>query len=210
MKRKILLVLSLLFLTLVSISAEDIDAKIIINQSVLNKFLTAIGPMSYGSGFNEKTLGLSMNYSWTVENPAILIHPNQAEFTANVTVSVGPVKKGPLTIINSPVKYPTKAKGIVEIKYDDVQNKISVKVQKVTFEVAIQVLGKNIHITEVDISQYYKPEFEFAGPQPIQKTIEAKMPDGSKRTFNIVSKPKLSLQEGELAVGAGISFEISK
>lgn len=177
-----------------------------INQSVLNKFLSAIGPLSYQNSVNVKDYLKDIkflpiqkiDYKWTVSNPRIAIKPDKAIFMADVVVN------------SAGVNFPTTAQGVVEIKYDDASNIISVKVLKVAFEVAVTVFKQKIHITDVDISQFYRPEFQFSGPQPIQKSVDVKMPDNTVRTLYLTAKPRLTLEEGQLVVSTGVDFSFTK
>lgn len=199
-----------LFLLISYAFSNDFDARIIINQSALNKFLEAVGPLTYKGNFSKKSMNLLIDYSWTVQNPSIQIHPEKAVFKADVSIEVGPVKKGSFNILSSPFKYPTTAKGVVEIKYNENSNRISVKVKEVSFEVSVNILGQKVHVTDVDISQFYRPEFEFNGPQPIQKTIETKTPDGKIKTFKIIARPRMILEEGQIVVSTPVNFEIKQ
>jgi hypothetical protein len=195
-----------LLLSCFNFFSDDLDAKIFINQTSLNKFLTAIGPMTYDGTYSEKNLGVTIPYTWYVENASISIHPDKAEFNADVNVQIGPVKRGPLTILPSPVKYPAKAKALVEIKYDENTNRILIKILKAGVEISVNILGKKIVISELDISEYYRPEFEFNGPEPVQKKVDVKMPDGKIKTFIITGKTKMTLEESRIVVSSGLDF----
>ena len=133
-----------------SVWAEN-DAEVILRESMLNGFLDAVGPISRTEKFNVK--GISGEYTWTVKNPRMEISTDKVRFKADATINV------------MKAKYDTSAYGDVEVKYDPVTNKISVKVLRVMVQIYFKVMGKRIDITEIDISQFYKMQFEFAGPK---------------------------------------------
>ena len=56
---------------------------------------------------------------------------------------------------------------------------------KATFEVAINIFGKKIHIADIDASKFYRPEFEFSGPQPVQASVEVALPGENKKMIYI-------------------------
>jgi len=135
-------------------NAQGPDAVVIVRQSTLNGFFDAVGPVSGKAPYN--VLGMKGEYTGTVKNARIQLKPNAADFTADASVKVGPFEYGSV------------ANGDVEIKYHQETNRISVKVLKASFEVYTKFFGKKIHLGDVDISKFYRPEFEFVGPQPVQ------------------------------------------
>jgi hypothetical protein len=169
------------------------DATVAIHERTLNNFLAAVGPVS-GKGKFE-VAGSKSEYTWTVRNPRIEVAADKAEFIADASVKVGPVN------------YRSDAKGAVEVKYDTADNRISVKVLKADFEVYTKILRKKIHIATVDVSKFYRPEFEFAGPQPMQESVTVEMADGSVKTVYISTKDQtLHLEEGRIVVASSLVF----
>jgi hypothetical protein len=173
--------------------AQPFDATVAIYQSTLNGFLNAVGPIS-GKG-NYNTLGMQGEYTWTLRNARIEFHPNQARFIADADIHAGPLSYGSV------------ASGNVEVLFHPESNRISVKVLQATFEVYIKIFGKKIHITNIDAARYYKPEFEFSGPQPIQASVDVALPDGSKKTIFI--KPvaqNLTIEQERIVVSSKLAF----
>ncbi len=170
------------------------DVSIVIGEQTLNKFLSAIGVIEKVESFNVS--GISGKYKWTVENAKIKLLPNKARFEANVTVS----------FLGTPVQYSTPAYGEVSILYDHDANKINIKVNKVAFDVTFNLMGRNVKITEVDISKFYQIAFSFSGPKPFEAEVSAPMPDGSQKSIKIESVPVLSIQEGKIVVGVGLNY----
>jgi hypothetical protein len=173
--------------------AQPSDATVIVHQNTLNGFLTAIGPVSGSDQFN--VAGAKGTYTWNVKNARIELKPDKAVFTADASVKAGPAGYGSV------------ATGAVEIKYNQETNRISVKVLKASFEVYTTVFGKKMHISDVDISKYYRPEFEFAGPQPVQPSVEVDLPGGLKKTVYIsMASQNLKIQQDQLVVTSNLIF----
>jgi len=169
------------------------DATVIVRQSTLNGFLAAVGPVSGEADYN--VAGAKGKYHWTVTDAKIGIAPGAAKMAANADIKVGAFK------------YDAPVKGEVSVNYNQEKNLISVKVQKAEFEVYIKLLGKKIHIADVDISKYYKPEFEFAGPQPVQSQVPVTLPDGSVKTIYIKTVDhKMELRQDVIVVSSKVVF----
>jgi hypothetical protein len=173
--------------------AQPSDATVVIHQNTLNGFFNAIGPISGKDKYN--VLGTHGDYIWTLRNPRIELRPNQARFIADADIRIGPLSYGSV------------ASGNVEVLFHPESNRISVKVLQATFEVYIKIFGKKIHVTNIDAARYYKPEFEFSGPQPIQASVDVALPDGSKKTIFI--KPvtqNLAIEQERIVVTSNLAF----
>jgi hypothetical protein len=192
MKTTLFVCIACLSYSVISV-AQLSDASVIIHQNTLNGFFKAIGPMSGKDKYN--ILGTKGEYIWTLRNARIDLHPNQARFTADADVKV------------APFSYGSQASGDVEVLYHPESNRISVKVLHATFEVYFKIFGKKIHIADIDAARFYKPEFEFAGPQPIQASVDVALPDGSKKTIFI--KPvdqNLRIEQDQITVTSKLIF----
>ena len=194
MRRSIVSKIIIVLLTAVLPSLSQVpDASVIVHQNTLNGFLNAAGPMSGTAKYN--VLGSKGDYTWTVKNARIQLKPNQAQFSADASVKVGPFNYGSV------------ATGDVEIKYNPSSNRISVKVLKASFEVYTKIFGKKIHIADVDISPYYNPEFEFAGPQPVQPSVTVNLPNGTVKTIYIsMTGQTMTLQQDQIVVASNLKF----
>ncbi len=173
---------------------NEADASIVISQDALNKFLLVIGETKKTDTF--KILGINGEYTWVVKNPRIVLSAGKAQFLADVTVSL----KTP------PVNYSVPAHGEVSIKYDPDGNKISIKVEKVGFDVAFNILGKKIVVGEVDLSKIYQIAFSFPGPKPFESLIEVGLPDGGKKKIRLESVPVLTVEDGKIVVGSEMKY----
>ena len=173
--------------------AQPSDASVIVHQSTLNKFMTAVGPISGTEPYN--VLGMKGNYTWTLQNARIELKPNQARFIADANVKVGPVAYGSV------------ASGDVEVKYHPETNRISMKVLKAEFEVYTKIFGKKIHITNIDAAKFYRPEFEFAGPQPVEPKVDVALPGGARKTIFIAPvSQNLHLEQDQIVVTSQLVF----
>ena len=173
--------------------AQPSDASVIIHQNTLNGFFNAIGPISGKDDYN--VLGSKGTYTWTLRNARIELHPNQARFFSDADVKAGPFA------------YSAPASGEVEVLYHPESNRISVKVLHAIFEVYIKIFGAKIHITNIDAARFYKPEFEFAGPQPIQASVDVALPDGSKKTIFIKQiAQNLHIEQDQIVVSSMLAF----
>ena len=170
MLKKIFVISCLMFVYQNSLSQIP-DATVVVHQNTLNGFLTAVGPISGKDQYN--VLGAKGEYIWTLSNARIELMPDKARFVAEANVKTGPFS------------YSSVATGDVEVKYNQEMNRISVKVLKAEFEVYTKIFGKKIHITNIDAAKYYKPEFEFAGPQPVQPSVLVNLPNGTSKTIYI-------------------------
>lgn len=174
---------------------EEPDAVVIIHEKTLNSFLKAIGEITGKAPF--KVLFIDGEYTWSLNNARIDINPNNARFIADAKVSIGKM-----------FSYSSVAEGNVDVKYDNVANKIHVKIQEAIFEVYLSVLGNKIHITDIDAAKYYKPEFAFAGPQPMQTEISIALPDLRNKKINVkITGQNLYIEKNQIKVTSILKFE---
>jgi hypothetical protein len=192
MKNKTLLFAFLAFPLLVW--AQPIpDATVVVHQNTLNGFFNAIGPVSGTEPYN--VFGMKGDYQWTLEHARIELKPDQAKFIADAHIKIGPFSYGSV------------ANGDVEVKYHPETNRISIKVLKATFEVYFNIFGKKIHITDIDASRFYRPEFEFAGPQPIQAQVEVALPGGNKKMIYITPYAQfMKIEQERIVVTSQLKF----
>jgi hypothetical protein len=191
---KMICITMIIFICTSTISVGQIsDASVVIHKNTLNGFLTAVGPITGKDAYN--ILGTKGEYTWTLRNARIDLRPNQAQFIADADVKTGPFS------------YSAQASGDVEVIYHPESNRISIKVLHAIFEVYFKILGTKIHIVDIDAAKFYKPKFEFAGPQPIQADVDVALPDGSKKTIFI--KPvnqNLQIEQDQIVVTSNLLF----
>ncbi|MGZ3861885.1 MAG: hypothetical protein ACXVPN_07465 [Bacteroidia bacterium] len=144
------------------------DFSVVIHESTLNKVLKTIDSIN---GTNDyEVLFVSGKYYWTAKNMQVKIRPDSSQFICDVKVNVGPFT------------HKTKVVGDLKIFYNKVSNQIDVKVARAIFELYTVVLGKKIHIKDVDLADYFKEPFSFEGPQHITTEMEVALPDGKSKT----------------------------
>ena len=74
-------------------------------------------------------------------------------------------------------------------------------------DLTIKLLGTKVKLATLDLSKYYSPTFEFAGPALSQKTIEIDKPDGTKKILNIgTENQNLVVEQGKITVYADVVF----
>lgn len=173
------------------------DASVIIHQNSLNNFLKAVGDLSRTESFNLS--GIKGSYKWTVKNPSIQLSTDKASFKADAVIAISP---SGIPAVN----YQAPAYGDVQVKYDPATNRISVKVLKAAFEIAVTVFGRKIRITEIDLSKYYKLEFEFPGPQPFQSVVDVPLPDGKVRKIQIKAVPVMRIEKDQIVVASRLTY----
>jgi hypothetical protein len=161
-----------------------------LHEDMLNSFFKSIGNVS---GKGEKS---GVKYTWVVVDPKVDLEPGEAKFSARVKLSAGAFE----TV--------EKAKGTVSIEYIRETNRIKVLVQEAKVKLHLKLFGKEIPIGTIDLAKYYRPAFEFAGPQPIQNEIEIEMPDNSVRKIKITSQDEeLRLEQDCVTVYSNLVFE---
>ena len=187
-KTLFLLLIALTGAMLSSASAQSVS--VIITEKTINDFLAAMGPVK-GKGQGAKKI----KYSWTVTSPTIDFEPGTAGFQANIKV-----KTKIITLTD-------KVKGRLKIDYDARTNKIKMQVVEAKFPVYIKVFGSKVKIATLDIGKYYKPKFEFNGPEPVQKAVQVDI--GGDAPVNIgvtVSGREIRMEKDQLRVSVRLSY----
>lgn len=143
------------------------DVKVVLHEETLNKIFVALGDIS---GINDyEVLLIKGKYKWTIQNPRIILKPVKSSFVCDAVVDVGSFD------------YKAPVIGDLSITYDPKTNQIQVKLIKAIFEIYTKVLGKKIHIKDINIADYLNEPFVFEGPQTLGTEMEFEMPDNTKR-----------------------------
>lgn len=182
------MVRALLILVLVATAWAD-DVSVVITEKTVNDFMAAVGTVS-GKG---KSNGVK--YKWKVKKTEIDFEPGSAAFIANVDLDAGVFK------------FSDKVTSKVNVSFDSESNKIKMEVEKAIFKIYIKVLGKKIKVGQVNIAKYYKPEFEFNGPQPVQKTVTIQT--GKKKATDVAVTTvgqALVLEKDRVRVAVDLSY----
>jgi len=188
-KPSIIAILAFLFLKPISAQTTGPHAGVFIHENMINAFLQSIGPVS-GEGKKKKT-----HYKWTVMNPRVDIEPGEAIFLAKVHIKAGAFEAD------------RQARGNMEIRYLQEENKIKITVKEAKVKLYFKLLGKKIPIGTINVAAFYRPSFEFPGPQPIQKTIDVDLPDGTKKTIALTTKEEnLVIEKDRISVYSNLEF----
>ncbi len=183
-----ILLIALTGAVLTSASAQSVS--VIITEKTINDFLAAMGPVK-GKGKGAQKI----KYKWTVTNPTIDFEPGTAGFKANIKV-----KTKIITLTD-------KVKGRLKVDYDAQANKIKMQVVEAKFPVYIKVFGSKVKIATLDIGKYYKPKFEFNGPEPVQKAVQVDI--GGDAPVNIgvtVSGREILMEKDQLRVSVRLTY----
>lgn len=173
--------------------SEPNDMRIVIHEEMLNKMLAALGNISGKEPYS--ALLVKDTCYWTLIGPKIRLHPGKADFETNVNVKAGPFN------------YTTPVKGNVAVTYDRVKNVINVKIESAIMELYTKVLGKKIHIKDIDLADQFTEPFTFDGPTATESEMEFPMPDGTTKVMVMrTSDCDLSVVEDMILVPCEMEF----
>ena len=188
--RRMLTILLIALTGAVFSSASAQSVSVVITEKTINDFLAAMGPVK-GQGKGAQKI----KYNWTVTNPVIDFEPGTAAFRADIKV-----KTKIITLTD-------KVKGRLKVDYDPQTNKIKMQVVEAKFPVYVKVFGTKIKIATLDIGKYYKPKFEFNGPEPVQKAVQVDI--GGDAPVNIgvtVSGREIRMEKDQLRVSVNLTY----
>jgi hypothetical protein len=175
------------------VKPEPNDMRIVIHEEMLNKMLAALGNISGKEPYS--ALLIKDTCYWTLIGPKIRLHPGKADFETNVNVKAGPFN------------YTTPVKGNVAVTYDRIKNVINVKIESAVMELYTKVLGKKIHIKDIDLADQFTEPFTFDGPTATESEMEFPMPDGTTKVVVMrASDCDLSVVEDMILVPCEMEF----
>lgn len=191
------LLLCLCILSNLTLTAQEIpvsndrDVKIVIEESMINKVLSVIGPVS-GDGNADIKIS-KVDYSWTVKKPVIHFENGRANFYADANIKV------------SGVNYSSPVTGYCDVEYDPKTNKLNLQVKSADFDLEFKVFGKKVKLGSVDVARFYSPKFEFDGPEPINQIVSMDLPDGKKSFQITTNEPELFINDGSIEIASNIT-----
>lgn len=175
------------------VPARDQDLTVTIQEAVLNKMFRAIGDIrgtsSYSFMFIEGT------YTWTLINPQFRIHPGRVDFVTDVKV------------VLAEYSYVMHVTGNAEVCYEPLTNLIYVEITDAKFPVNIIFMGRQHHLWDVNLAQYFETPFTFDGPLTIGTEFVFPMPDNTTRT--VYAHPVncgVKIAEKQITVSAEMEF----
>jgi hypothetical protein len=188
-----ILLFTILLLGTKCVHAQNQDLIVVLKESVLNKMFNAIGQIKGTSDYS--FMFIDGSYKWTLINPLIKLHPNKADFICDVNVTTGKLD------------YTTKVKGIVEICYEPTTNLIYIEITEALFPLNIMFVGKQRHIWDVELADYFETPFTFEGPLTIGTEMAFSMPDGtSKKIYCHPLNCGVKIAERQVIVSAETEF----
>ena len=171
------------------------DVQVVLQESVVNKVLRAIGNFSDTSRYS--VLFFHGTYKWTVIDPKIELKANgKAEFRCDVQVEAGFLS------------YRDEVIGDADVWYDKEKNLINIKIQHGLFEIYTHIFGAKMHIKDVDLAEYYSEPLTFEGPKTLMSTsMDFTMPDNSKKTIYVIPyECSLVVEEKKIIVKCEMQF----
>ena len=165
------------------------DVTVTISEKTVNEFIAAIVPVK-GKGKKQ-----GIKYNWKVKKAEFDFEPGSAQFIASVDLNAGIFKTS--NIVKSKVK----------VTYDGETNKIRMTVEKAIYKIYIKVFGKKIKVGEVDIAKYYKPKFEFNGPEPVQKVVEVETGKNKVRIIKVTpTNRQLTIEKDKIRITVDLIY----
>lgn len=161
--KKLLLILLVCGLRL-SAQKTPNDFTVVIHEETINKILKAIDSVNGSKEY--EVMFIKGKYHYTAKNFKMKIRPDSSQFSCDVKVDAGPFS------------YRTTVPGDIKISYNKVTNQVQIKVVRAIFELYTSVLGKKIHIKDIDLAENFKDPFCFEGPQTMNTDFEYSTPDG--------------------------------
>ena len=183
-----LMIVGLTIFSFLSMSLGD-DVSVVISEKTVNSFIEAIEAVS-GKGVKS-----GIKYRWKVKNAKIDFEEGSAEFFATVDLTAGVFKTSDIV------------RSKVNLVYDSENNKISMTVEKAIFKIRIKVFGQKVKVGEVDIAKYYKPKFEFNGPQPVQKLVTVQTSAKTEKQIKVSTVgQELIIEKDQIRVSVDLAY----
>ena len=160
-----------------------------LHENLINDFFKNMGSIE---GDGEIPFG---KYKWKLIEPRIEIEKDTILFTSKIRLSIGDIKTH------------ENVKGWVSSSYNQQLNKVILKIEEAKVIIDMDLFGKNIVITKLDIADYFDKPFKLDGPQPISENIEFSLPDGSRRQIKIgVRQSYMELVKDKILVKTSLDF----
>lgn len=160
-----------------------------LHEDLINDFFKNMGSIE---GDGEIPFG---KYKWKLIEPRIEIEKDTILFTSKIRLSIGDFKTH------------ENVKGWVSSSYNQQLNKVILKIEEAKVIIDMDLFGKNIVITKLDIADYFDKPFKLDGPQPISENIEFSLPDGTRRQIQIgVRQSYMELVKDKILVKTSLDF----
>ena len=171
MIKKFLICISVVFSFLISQDDSlNYHISLSLHEELINDFFNGMGEIS---GKGETAIG---SYRWKLLEPRIDIEKDTILFISTVRLSVGDMKTH------------KNVQGWVSAIFNQETNKVELKIEEATVVLDLDIFGKNVVITELDIAHYFSKPFYLNGPQPMTEHIEFNLPNGDLREIKVSTK----------------------
>ena len=141
-----------------------------LHEELINDFFKGMGDIS---GKGETPIG---SYQWKLLEPKIDIEEDTILFVSKVRLSVGDIKTH------------KDVKGWVSAVFNEETNKVELKIEEAKVVLDLDIFGKNVVLTELDIAHYFSKPFNLNGPQAMKEHIEFNLPNGDIRKIKVSKK----------------------
>tara|TARA_B110000116_G_C16798531_1_gene568529 strand:+ start:2942 stop:3520 length:579 start_codon:yes stop_codon:yes gene_type:complete len=141
-----------------------------LHENLINDFFIGMGEIS---GKGETPLG---SYKWVLLNPKIDIEEDTILFISKVKLSFGDMKTH------------KDVKGWVSATFNKETNKVELKIEEAKVILDLDIFGKNIVLTELDIAHYFSKPFNLNGPQAMNEHVEFNLPNGDIRQIKVSNR----------------------
>ena len=160
-----------------------------LHEDLINDFFKGMGEIS---GKGETAI---VSYQWKLVEPKIDIEEDTILFHSKVRLSVGDMKTH------------KNVKGWVSANFNEETNKVELKIEEANVILDIDLFGKNMVLTELDIAHYFSKPFNLNGPQPMTEHIEFNLPNGDIRKINVSTKQShMSIEKDAILVKTKLDF----
>lgn len=153
--------------------SQNNDLVVMLHEETINKLFRAIGEIKGSNDY--KVAFIQGKYYWDLVNPKIELLNDSARFVTKAKVKVGAFE------------YSDDVIGTVAISYNEKSNEISVKVLDAVFELYTHILGRKIHLKNIQVADYLSTPFLFEGPMTMNSEMSFPMPDSTVKI--IYAKP---------------------
>ena len=162
---------------------------LIIHEELLNDFFNNIGEIK------GKNSGATIDYEWSLLNPRIEIHANEALFFAEVNA-----RTDIFSITRDVV-------GTVKVSYSEEENIIEVSIDKADVILDVNLFGKKIILGELNIAKYFSKSFTFEGIKSYKNEIDFNLPSAKQKKIKVQTKNyQLLLLEKMIQLNAIFEF----
>ena len=160
-----------------------------LHEELINDFFKGMGDIS---GKGETPIG---SYQWKLLEPKIDIEEDTILFVSKVRLSVGDMKTH------------KDVKGWVSAVFNEETNKVELKIEEAKVILDLDIFGKNVVLTELDIAHYFSKPFKLNGPQAMKEHIEFNLPNGNVRKIKVSKKEsRMYLKKNVIIVRTLLDF----